>query len=104
MLAVAQTPPRSRNAGTSLRYVGSVAISNPPYPYSIVGFVPSFLRSLRWVTKIGTRVPSVDVAKTRSVVKPDGSNVSLGGSNGVLLPVARSKRKTVLGARGDVNE
>ena len=32
MFAVAQTPPRSRNAGTSGRNEGSVAMSNPPYP------------------------------------------------------------------------
>ena len=52
---------------------------------------------------IGTRVPSFDAKNTRSVSYCDGSNVSFGGSNGVLVPVAGSKRKTVDGYSGDVN-
>src|SRR5207249_353981 len=100
---VAHTPPRSSHAGMSLRNVGSVAMSNPPYPDSIVGFAPSFFRSLRRVMNIGTRVPSFELKKTRSVMYGDGSNVSLGGSNGGLLPVAGSNRETVVGERGDEN-
>ena len=69
----------------------------------MAGLLPSFLRSFRCVMNIGTRVPSFEPANTRSVMYCEGSKVSLGGSNGVLLPLAMSCRNTVDGYSGDVN-
>jgi hypothetical protein len=100
---VAQTPPRSSHASTSGPHAGSNAMPNPPKPASNVGCVPSLFRSFACVMNIGTRVPSFEFKNTRSVVYNAGSNVSAGGSNGVLRPVATSKRKTVAGYNGDVN-
>jgi hypothetical protein len=34
-------------------------MEKPPYAYSMVGFVPSFVMSRRCVMNIGTRVPSL---------------------------------------------
>ena len=97
MFAVAQTPPRSSHAITSGRNVGLVAISNPPYPYSIARLRPSCFIPFLCVMNIGTRVPSFDQKNTRSVPYWDGSKVSFAGSNGALVPVAASNRNTVPG-------
>lgn len=63
MFATAYTPPRASQPRPSPpEYDGVSEISNPPYPYSRVGAVPSRGRSVGLTRKYGTRVPSSDVA------------------------------------------
>ena len=83
---------------------GCIVMSKPPYAYSIAGLLPSFARSLRCVTNIGTRVPSLLLKNTRSVTSCVGSNVRRGGLNGLLAFVLASYAYTVLGDVGELNE
>src|SRR6516225_3300188 len=74
----------------------------PPYPYSIVGLLPSSDKFFFAVRKNGTRVPSFEVAKSAFV---SNRLVSTGGaacSKGMLLFVPGSNLCTDTGVRGEL--
>ena len=75
---------------------------NPPYPYNIVGLLPSSASPFRAVTKNGTRVPSFEFANRARVSNLLASIGAGAGSNASLRLVAGSKTYTVDGVSGEL--
>src|SRR5690606_12181584 len=57
--ATAYTPPITSHGIRATENPAVIGTLKPPYPYRIVGFVPSSLRPFLCVMNIGTRVPSL---------------------------------------------
>ena len=78
---------------------GSSAMLKPPYPYRMVGFLPSSRTSFRCRMNIGTLVPSLLAYHSCLSSTVLGSTGTLGRSQswGSAVGLARSTRKMVLG-------
>src|SRR6185369_5256243 len=77
-------------------------IENPPYPYSIVGLLPSSGRFFFAVRKNGTRVPSFEVADRAFVSKRLVSTGGVAASNPSLFFDTGLKTYTVDGVSGEL--